>query len=280
MLLAERLGSGGIPRAGEDLRHGRGPRGPGPGPPRPVRGARGRRGAGCPARPVLPAAGRPVAIDGELRRAVIFGRHDLIQDAPISRVDLLICRNCLMYFNTEAQARILCPFPFRAGAPRSTIPRQGGDAARAGATFEPVDVKRRYSRAGASLRDAASDLRGRANEARRRAPPAGRGGRCRPRGGADRRPRRQRRARQAAAAHDVRPEHTGHRPAAAGSELSERPFELRSSIDRSYLERRPMAPVEGRWTGRGRPGRVPRTHGRTLLDTGGLPWAPVSSSPT
>ena len=36
----------------------------------------------------------------ELRRSVIFGRHDLIQDAPISRVDLLVCRNCLMYFNT------------------------------------------------------------------------------------------------------------------------------------------------------------------------------------
>src|SRR5260370_802620 len=31
----------------------------------------------------------------ELRRSVIFGRHDLIQDAPISRIDLLICRNAL-----------------------------------------------------------------------------------------------------------------------------------------------------------------------------------------
>jgi two-component system, chemotaxis family, CheB/CheR fusion protein len=28
----------------------------------------------------------------ELRRSVIFGRHDLIQDAPISRIDLLGCR--------------------------------------------------------------------------------------------------------------------------------------------------------------------------------------------
>jgi two-component system CheB/CheR fusion protein len=27
----------------------------------------------------------------DLRRQVIFGRHDLIQDAPISRVDLLVC---------------------------------------------------------------------------------------------------------------------------------------------------------------------------------------------
>jgi two-component system CheB/CheR fusion protein len=48
----------------------------------------------------------------ELRRQVIFGRHDLIQDAPISRVSLLTCRNCLMYFNSEAQARILARFHF------------------------------------------------------------------------------------------------------------------------------------------------------------------------
>src|SRR5262249_25639165 len=37
----------------------------------------------------------------DLRRSVIFGRHDLVTDAPISRIDLLICRNVLMYFNAE-----------------------------------------------------------------------------------------------------------------------------------------------------------------------------------
>jgi two-component system, chemotaxis family, CheB/CheR fusion protein len=45
--------------------------------------------------------------DRDLRRAVIFGRHDLLQDAPISRVSLLACRNTFMYFNLEAQTRIL-----------------------------------------------------------------------------------------------------------------------------------------------------------------------------
>jgi two-component system, chemotaxis family, CheB/CheR fusion protein len=48
----------------------------------------------------------------ELRRSVIFGRHDLIQDAPISRIDLLVCRNVLMYFNSETQAHILARFSF------------------------------------------------------------------------------------------------------------------------------------------------------------------------
>jgi two-component system CheB/CheR fusion protein len=51
----------------------------------------------------------------DLRRSVIFGRHDLVQDAPISRLDLLVCRNTLMYFNSETQARILQRFHFALG---------------------------------------------------------------------------------------------------------------------------------------------------------------------
>ncbi len=48
----------------------------------------------------------------DLRRRVIFGRHDITRDAPISRLDLLICRNALMYFNVEAQSQILDRFHF------------------------------------------------------------------------------------------------------------------------------------------------------------------------
>jgi two-component system CheB/CheR fusion protein len=48
----------------------------------------------------------------DLRRALIFGRNDLMEDAPISRLDWLVCRNALMYFNAESQARILDRFHF------------------------------------------------------------------------------------------------------------------------------------------------------------------------
>ncbi|MFM7365635.1 MAG: CheR family methyltransferase [Cuspidothrix sp.] len=48
----------------------------------------------------------------DLRRCIIFGRHDLLQDAPISRLDLLVCRNTLMYFNLETQGRIISRFHF------------------------------------------------------------------------------------------------------------------------------------------------------------------------
>jgi two-component system CheB/CheR fusion protein len=52
-------------------------------------------------------SGDRLAFCKDLRRSVIFGRNDLVQDAPISRIDLLACRNTLMYFNAEQQARIV-----------------------------------------------------------------------------------------------------------------------------------------------------------------------------
>ncbi|OBF15555.1 chemotaxis protein CheR [Mycobacterium kubicae] len=56
----------------------------------------------------------------DLRRAVIFGRNDLVKDAPISRVDLLVCRNTLMYFNAETQRNVLGRLHF-ALAPQGTL---------------------------------------------------------------------------------------------------------------------------------------------------------------
>jgi two-component system CheB/CheR fusion protein len=60
----------------------------------------------------LEPMGNRFVFSPDLRRAVIFGRHDLVQDAPISHLDLLVCRNVLMYFNAEAQTRILSRFHF------------------------------------------------------------------------------------------------------------------------------------------------------------------------
>jgi two-component system, chemotaxis family, CheB/CheR fusion protein len=51
--------------------------------------------------------GQRFVFDKDLRRSVIFGRHNLVADAPISRIDLLVCRNTLMYLNAETQAQVL-----------------------------------------------------------------------------------------------------------------------------------------------------------------------------
>ena len=79
----------------------------------------------------------------DLRRSVIFGRHDLVQDAPISRIDLLVCRNTLMYFNAETQAKILARFHF--GLNQNGILFLGKAETLLTHTnyFSPVDLKRR-----------------------------------------------------------------------------------------------------------------------------------------
>jgi chemotaxis methyl-accepting protein methylase len=48
----------------------------------------------------------------ELRHSVIFGRHNLVLDAPMSHLNLLVCRNTLMYFSPETQIDILSRFCF------------------------------------------------------------------------------------------------------------------------------------------------------------------------
>jgi two-component system CheB/CheR fusion protein len=46
-------------------------------------------------------------VSRELRKAVIFGRHNIVHDAPISRIDLLVCRNLLIYLEAETQNIVL-----------------------------------------------------------------------------------------------------------------------------------------------------------------------------
>src|SRR5258708_14899715 len=51
----------------------------------------------------------------EVRECVIFGDHDLLADPPFSRLDLVTCRNLLIYIEPEIQDRILllCHFALR-----------------------------------------------------------------------------------------------------------------------------------------------------------------------
>ncbi len=40
--------------------------------------------------------GSRFSVRKDIRRSVVFGRHDLVRDAPISRLDICTCRNVLM----------------------------------------------------------------------------------------------------------------------------------------------------------------------------------------
>ncbi len=78
-----------------------------------------------------------------MRRAVIFGRHDLVQDAPISRLDLLVCRNTLMYFNFETQGRILGRMDFALNEGGFIFLGRAEMLLTHAERFTPVDLKHR-----------------------------------------------------------------------------------------------------------------------------------------
>jgi len=104
----------------------------------------------------------------ELRRAVIFGRHDLVQDAPISRIDLLSCRNTLMYFNAETQTKILSRLHFALAPDGILFLGKAEMLLTHTDLFTPVELKLRiFSRArnGKNMREVAhrADLLGATN---------------------------------------------------------------------------------------------------------------------
>ncbi|MCW5317772.1 PAS domain S-box protein [Nostoc sp. KVJ3] len=79
----------------------------------------------------------------DLRRSVIFGRHDLLQDAPISRLDLLVNRNTLMYFNSETQGRILARFHFALNDTGYLFLGKAEMLLMHSSLFTPIDLKNR-----------------------------------------------------------------------------------------------------------------------------------------
>ena len=73
--------------------------------------------------------GRGWVITPALRRTVVFGRLDLTRDPPISRVDLVTCRNTLMYLDC-GDAGVRHPAPaVRTAGERLSLPRPGRDGA-------------------------------------------------------------------------------------------------------------------------------------------------------
>jgi two-component system CheB/CheR fusion protein len=79
----------------------------------------------------------------ELRRSVIFGRHDLVQDAPISRIHLLLCRNTLMYLNSDTQAHILARFHYALNGGGFLFLGKAEMLLTHAHLFSPVDLKHR-----------------------------------------------------------------------------------------------------------------------------------------
>jgi two-component system, chemotaxis family, CheB/CheR fusion protein len=79
----------------------------------------------------------------ELRRSLIFGRHDVVQDAPISRTDLVLCRNTIMYMNTDTQERVIANLAYSLNDGGFLVLGKSEMLFSRLRSFAPMDLKRR-----------------------------------------------------------------------------------------------------------------------------------------
>ena len=102
-----------------------------------------------------------------VRDRVLFASHNLLRDPPFSRLDLVSCRNLLIYLNREVQARVLQMFHF-ALKPGGYLFLGNSESADAVAEyFIPVDKKNRIYRARAGIQQQQYQSLPRANFAAR-----------------------------------------------------------------------------------------------------------------
>ncbi|BAZ16747.1 MCP methyltransferase, CheR-type with PAS/PAC sensor [Calothrix sp. NIES-4071] len=82
-------------------------------------------------------------IDSKLRRKIIFGRHNLTLDAPMSKIDLVICRNVLIYLNSETTPAVLVRFHFALKDNGFLFLGHAESLIKSENIFRPIDIKHR-----------------------------------------------------------------------------------------------------------------------------------------
>lgn len=88
-------------------------------------------------------------VDKRLRDMIVFARHNLVCDPPFLRLDVITCRNVLIYFDAALQSKVLAAFHFALGADGILLLGKSETVASAESLFVPVDrVARVYRRAG------------------------------------------------------------------------------------------------------------------------------------
>ena len=82
----------------------------------------------------------------KLREMCIFSPHNLIKDAPFSRIDLLSCRNLLIYLNSSLQDRVIPIFHFSLRPGGILFLGASENVTRHQKLFAPIDRKNRLFR--------------------------------------------------------------------------------------------------------------------------------------
>jgi len=82
-------------------------------------------------------------VNKEIRHMVVFGVNNLVSDAPISRLDLLICRNVFIYLDAQMQQRVLSRFHYALRPDGVLVLGKSELVPLAGQIFDPLDLQRR-----------------------------------------------------------------------------------------------------------------------------------------
>ncbi len=90
--------------------------------------------------------GQKYQVDKRLREAVVFSRQDLITDPPFSKLDLVSCRNVLIYIEPTVQKKVLSLFSFALNTGGYLFLGKSEGIADMGDLFEPVSKQRRIYR--------------------------------------------------------------------------------------------------------------------------------------
>ncbi len=85
-------------------------------------------------------------VSKEIRDLCTFSTHSLIRDPPFSRMNLVSCRNLLIYMNTELQAKIIPIFHYSLVTGGILLLGGSESTAQHADLFEPVDKKARIFR--------------------------------------------------------------------------------------------------------------------------------------
>ena len=77
----------------------------------------------------------------EIREMLVFAEQNVIKDPPFTKLDLIVCRNLLIYLDAELQRRLLPIFHYALG--RGGLLFLGPSESLGGFTdlFEPIDRK-------------------------------------------------------------------------------------------------------------------------------------------
>ena len=88
-----------------------------------------------------------------IRDMLVFSEQDVIKDPPFSKLDLISCRNLLIYMGGELAEEAHSPVPLRAEPGRFSLPGHLGDrgrvwrsVCRAGPQVEAVSAQGGFSR--------------------------------------------------------------------------------------------------------------------------------------